>query len=483
MSENAINQAEVSSAPIFEDTTKEAEEKKRKKKKLPTGAKIAIIVVAVLLVLAILGGAVLACVALTVGGVLIGIGLYFGLEKQEGDFVYRNILSGVQITSYTGASEMVEIPQTLGGKPVREIDSFVFASTSIRSITIPDTVEKIGVSAFEGCEHLEEVYFGSNVKEIERYAFYGCLSLKTIVLPVELEEIEEYSFGCCINLCEIYVPYKVETIGACAFESCDMLNYVYLENKEWIIEDDENSRPLHTYVTAITGCNDISYEEAVALLLKQVLCEYEWENVGSTVPQNDGTFRYITSGDTVEIVGLADNSLTGRVYIPESIDGKNVTGIQSYAFSNSNIKEIFIPDTVKSIGRSAFEGCKNLLGVEMGDGVEVIEPYAFAECRGLEAVALSESLVSIKSHAFYYCTSLESITIPAEVCLIEAYAFYGCEFYNVVFDDPYIWTVDTSEDTGSLTTITPTDLLYSDWSAPLLLRRYDDCTWEKEPEY
>lgn len=483
MSENAINQAEVSSAPIFEDTTKEAEEKKRKKKKLPTGAKVAIIVVAALLVLAILGGAVLACAAAIVGGVLVGLGLYFGLEKQEGDFVYRNIFDGVQITSYTGNSENVEIPQTLGGKPVREIDSFVFANTSIRSVTIPDTVKKIGVSAFEGCEYLEEVYFGSNVKEIERYAFYGCHSLKTIVLPVELEEIEEYSFGYCINLCEIYVPYKVETIGAYAFEGCDMLNYAFLENTEWIIEDDENSRPLHAYVSAITEYNDISYEEAVALLLKQVLCEYEWENVGSAAPQSNGTFKYLTSGDTVEIVGLADSSLSERVYIPESIDGKIVTGIQSYAFSNSNIKEIFIPDTVKSIGRSAFEGCKSLIGVEMGDGVEVIEPYAFAECRSLEAVALSESLISIKSYAFYYCTSLESITIPAEVCLIEAYAFYGCELYNVVFDDPYIWTVDTSKDTGSLTTIKPTDLLYSDWSAPLLLSRYDDCTWEKDPEY
>lgn len=274
MSENTINQAEVSSTPIFEDTTKEAEEKKRKKKKLPTGAKVAIIVVAASLVLAILGGAVLACAAAIVGGVLVGLGLYFGLEKQEGDFVYRNILDGVQLTSYTGNSEILEIPQTLGGKPVREIDSFVFASTSIRSVTIPDTVKKIGVSAFEGCEYLEEVYIGSNVKEIGSYAFYGCQSLKTIVLPVELEEIEEYTFAYCTDLCEIYIPYKVESIGAYAFEGCK-LNWVSLETPySWVVEDGESSLPLplYAYVNSILEYHDeISYEEAVAILLSQAI--------------------------------------------------------------------------------------------------------------------------------------------------------------------------------------------------------------------
>lgn len=280
MSENVINQNEAISTQV-ENTTPEAQEKKKQKKKLPTGAKVAIIIVSIVLVLAILGGALLACAVVAVGGALVGIGLYFGLEKQDGDFVYRNILNGVQITSYTGDSEILEIPQTLGGKPVREIGSFVFANTSIRAVTIPDTVQKIGTSAFEGCEYLEEAYIGSNVKEIEGYAFYGCYSLKTIVLPVELEEIDEYAFAYCTSLYEIYIPYKVESIGAYAFEGCK-LNWVSLEAPDaWIVEDGESSLPLHLYVTPILEAHEeISYEEAVAILLSQVIsnCSLEKTN-------------------------------------------------------------------------------------------------------------------------------------------------------------------------------------------------------------
>ncbi len=283
MEEKVLAQDKIDNAPApeFEDTTPEAQEKKKQKKKLPTGAKVAIIVVSIVLVLAILAGVALVGGILLVGGALVGVGLYLGLEYQDGDFYYRNTVSGVQITSYVGNDEVLEIPQTLGGKPVRKIDSFVFANTSIKVAIIPDTVLEIGTSAFEDCAYLEEVCMGCNVKEIDDFAFYGCTSLKNIVLSSSLEEIGRSAFAFCTSLYEIYIPYNVESIGAYAFEGCK-LNWVSLETPyAWIVEDGESSLPLHLYVTSFLEYHDeISYEEAVAILLSQAIfnCSLEKTN-------------------------------------------------------------------------------------------------------------------------------------------------------------------------------------------------------------
>lgn len=201
----------------------------------------------------------------------------------------------------------------------------------------------------------------------------------------------------------------------------------------------------------------------------------------SAMPENDGVFEYKVYGDTVEIVGLVDEDYSGRLYIPEYIDGMIVTEIGSYAFNDlENITEVYIPDAVTCIGRSAFVDCPELRGVEMGDGVEVIETNAFAGCYKLEAVAMSESLTSIQSYAFYNCYNLKSIIIPGGVCWIGSYAFDGCEnLYEVFFENPYNWTVDTSNDYGYTTELETGDLM---WEAAFYIHEYSEYAWEKNVE-
>lgn len=200
----------------------------------------------------------------------------------------------------------------------------------------------------------------------------------------------------------------------------------------------------------------------------------------SSMPENDGTFEYRIYDDTVEIVGLVDESYSGPIYIPEYIDGLAVTSIGSYAFDETNIMEVYIPDTVTYISSYAFYECKNLTKVDMGDGVEVIGTNAFAGCYKLEAVAMSESLTSIQSYAFYNCYSLKSIIIPGGVCWIGSYAFDGCEnLYEVFFENPYNWTVDTSNDYGYTTELETGDLM---WEAAFYIHEYSEYAWEKNVE-
>ena len=79
-----------------------------------------------------------------------------------------------------------------------------------------------------------------------------------------------------------------------------------------------------------------------------------------------------------------------------------VLGIQDEAFKNNlNITSLYIYSGLVSIGKSAFEGCKNLKTITFANSVKVIEDAAFKNGTKLTNVTLPNKLVSIGNEAFY----------------------------------------------------------------------------------
>ena len=91
-----------------------------------------------------------------------------------------------------------------------------------------------------------------------------------------------------------------------------------------------------------------------------------------------------------------------------------------------NLSFIALPNTVREIPDSAFEGCTDLLSFVMTNNVVTIGENAFKNCTNLKFVYLSESLSEIGAHAFEDCTSLKGIHFPDGLETIGDYAFAGC---------------------------------------------------------
>ncbi len=126
------------------------------------------------------------------------------------------------------------------------------------------------------------------------------------------------------------------------------------------------------------------------------------------------------------------------------------------AFARAGLTEYAIPDSVTSIGSSAFKGCTSLTSVTIPDSVTTIGKYAFSGCTSLTSITIGDSVTTIGSSAFSGCNSLTSITIPDSVTTIGRGAFYGCtSLTSITIPDSVTWIVDYAfRGCTSLTSVT-----------------------------
>lgn len=241
--------------------------------------------------------------------------------------------------------------------PVKEIAAQGFAGTKITSVTIPETVTKIGTAAFSYNYSLQSVTFAGDcqITNIAQGMFGYCSALTAISVPASVDYIEPMAFMNCTSLSEADIPLGVGRIGAKAFAGCTSLKQINLPDS--LIRIGEQA----FYTTGLTG---------------------------------------IIIPDSVKDVETEIRDENGQ---PE-LDG------------NGNK----IMNTVYGIGMGAFHTCVDLKYAVVGKGVKTLSPGAFGYCPVLARLYLPKSVEGIEGayiengevvykHAFHHNGSLTEI--------------------------------------------------------------------------
>ncbi|MBC3887857.1 leucine-rich repeat protein [Acetobacterium paludosum] len=138
------------------------------------------------------------------------------------------------------------------------------------------------------------------------------------------------------------------------------------------------------------------------------------------------------------------NGYASSIEIPAVIDGVPITAIGDNAFDETGLTDLTVPNTVTSIGQSAFANCKYLTTIGLPTGLASLSEKMFKNCTSLTTITLPASVKSIGANAFYNCQKLTGIVIPEGVTAIPEGTFDSCWALASVTLPSHLTTIDTN---------------------------------------
>ena len=381
------------------------------------------------------------------------------------ELVYTSDADGVTVTGYTGDMTVLIIPSELDGMPVIGIGAGAFRGLPIRALCLPDTLKHMGTGALEKCRELVTLrtpvvssdgcdWFGSlfgagsyaanasavparlttliltdgaGVIDIPDYCFYGCTGLETVGLPAGVNTVGAFAFYGAESLAFITLPENLKQVGSYAFANCSALlslnlsagvssmgahmleGCARLESLTLPFVGESADKPGTAYLGYLFGAESYTLTEGfLPFSLQRVAllpgC--------AEVPDN----------------AFYECSRLREIYVPDT-----VTSIGSRAFYRcAYLTDMTLPGGLTSLGDEAFSGCLRLGAVDLSmlDSTEDWGIQSFYGCVSLKQARLSEKLTGqLPSGTFAGCTALDELEAPVSLEMTES-AFRGCPVYR-----------------------------------------------------
>lgn len=284
----------------------------------------------------------------------------------------------------------------------------------MKSVTIGNSVTKIGDSAFEDCESLTSVTMGNGVTYFGIYAFRNCTGLTNVTIGNSVKSISASAFQNCRSLTSITIPDSVNAISKGAFAGCYSLTSITIGNGVTIIDEfafNLNSGNLPTVY--YTGT------------------EEQWSSI-SISSYSGLTYANIICSDTVLTASFMSFSLRNA---PAAYSESTVI---SETVSNAVLGNSYVILVVKDKNAEDLLASENLIYIDQKIAESSTLTFDF-DLNGetdYDVIITNEEL----NHSHKY-----TAVITAPTCTAQGYTTYTC-YCGDTYTDPYVDALGHTEE-------------------------------------
>ena len=317
-------------------------------------------------------------------------------------------IEGSTLTKYRGSDERVTIPDT-----VEVVGESAFENNQkVQFVVIPKSVKRLDAYVFWGCNNLEEVVLGKGLTAVDEYSFAGCTGLKQITIPENIQSIDAQAFAGCVNLTDIYIPATVTGIAEDAFLNCDNVTIHADEGSVAAqfaqkLAEQKNRDPLVTAApvqtpTAVSRPDTQATTEPVSTATPAPVATPVPGNVlGSTIIVGNHALVMVHPGEEKVQQGYTEPEAGQETGEEQDITAETENGkIPEWMYyRNQSVSAVTIPEGTTEIGRFAFSR-SSLRTVTIPEGVTVIDYAAFYHCDNLDNVILPDTVNTVGAKAF-----------------------------------------------------------------------------------
>lgn len=315
---------------------------------------------------------------------------------------------GSTLVKYRGTEERVTIPDT-----VEVVGESAFENNQkVQFVVIPKSVKRLDAYVFWGCNNLEEVVLGKGLTAVDEYSFAGCTGLKQITIPENIQSIDAQAFAGCVNLTDIYIPATVTGIAEDAFLNCDNVTIHADEGSVAAqfaqkLAEQKNRDPLVTAApvqtpTAVSRSDTQATTEPVSTATPAPAATPVPGNVlGSTIIVGNHALVMVHPGEEKVQQGYTEPEAGQETGEEQDITAETENGkIPEWMYyRNQSVSAVTIPEGTTEIGRFAFSR-SSLRTVTIPEGVTTIDYAAFYHCDNLDNVILPDTVNTVGAKAF-----------------------------------------------------------------------------------
>ena len=330
---------------------------------------------------------------------------------------------------------------TIGPK-VTYIVQFMFSDcTKLIEIVIPNSVTRIQEYAFEDCIGLKEVVIGDGVEKLSNYAFQNCTGLTSLTMGKNVKKIGQGTFLNCVGLSseDVQFPDSLETINAHAFTNCTGLKEITIPSNVKRLANSVFQGCSNLKKVVIDNTQDEIYFESNSAIergLEFKGCPLQEVYMGRNQGRN--TCFDNVDDDDWPLSDISDAPFSGIKTLKKVTICNQVTWIPEYYYAFTGIYTVVIPNSVKSIQRSAFSGCSNLNAIVLGNGLNTIDNSVFYTGSLKAVYSMKIDPPTLGNTVFYYTTTSEgTLYVPIGSKAAYQSATGWKEFRNIVEIDNF----------------------------------------------